>query len=58
EYLMSLLAWHTGFPAFLVFALIQAALTLWLYTIILDVQADWLYRREQLILEVVTTRPD
>jgi len=58
EYLMSLLAWHTWFPAFLVFALIQAALTLWLYTVILDVQAEWLYRREQQILEVVTTRPD
>ena len=58
EYLMSLLEWHTWFPAFLVFALIQAALTFWLYTIILEVQAEWLYRREQLILEVVTTRPD
>lgn len=58
EYMMFLLAWHTWFPAFLVFALIQAALTLWLYTIILDVQADWLYRREQLILQVVTTRPE
>ena len=58
EYLMSLLEWDTWFPTFLVFSLVQAVLMLWLYSLFLNVQAEWLYRREQNILEVVTTNAE
>jgi hypothetical protein len=58
EYLMQLMNWGNGFPAFLVLAILQTALVIWLYTALLDRQAEWLSRREQRILEVVTTKPD
>ena len=54
EYLMEVLNWHTGFPAFLFLQLIQVAIFLYIYSIFLDLQADLLYQREQRVLEVVT----
>lgn len=58
EYLMHLMAWGEGFPTFLVLVLIQTALMIWLYLVILDRQAEWLHRREQEILAVVTTKAE
>ena len=56
EYLMSLLDWHTWFPAYLFFMVVETGLVIWIYSAILDHQAESLYQREQRILEVVATR--
>lgn len=56
EFLMYLLDWHTGFPAYLFFMIIESGLVIWLYTSILDYQAEQFYQREQRILAVVTAR--
>ena len=56
EYIMSLLDWHTWFPAYLFFMIVETGLVIWLYSAVLDSQAELLYQREQRILEVVTTR--
>jgi ABC-2 type transport system permease protein len=58
EYAMHVLDWHAWFPAFLVFSLVQAAVTLWLYATLLHAQGHLLQRREQQILEVVTQKVD
>jgi len=58
EYLMYLLDWHTWFPAYLIFMLVETGLVILGYSVILNHQADSLYRREQRILEVVTARVD
>ena len=56
EYLMSLLDWHTWFPAYLIFMIVETGLVLWVYSVILGHQAESLYKRELRILDVVTTR--
>ena len=58
EYLMHLLNWGDGFPTYFLLTLIQTALMTWLYSLILDKQGEWLSRREQEILAVVTTKAD
>ena len=58
EYLISILNRHTWFPAYLFFILVETGLVLWIYSFILNIQAEQLYRREQRILEVVTARVD
>ena len=55
---MSLLDWHTSFPAYLFFMIVETGLVIWVYSIILNSQAEHLYRREQRILEVVTAKVD
>lgn len=58
EYLMHLVAWGEGFPVFLLLALVQTGLMLWLYWVMLDKLAERLFYREQCILDVVTTRAE
>ena len=58
EYLLQLGGRADVFPAFFVFTLLQTALLLWLYWIVLDRQGEWLLRREQRILDVVATADD
>jgi len=45
-------------PVYLLLSLLECGLVLWIYRRCLDVQARWLERREQSILEVVTSRAE
>jgi ABC-2 type transport system permease protein len=56
EALFALMKWATWFPAFLVLGMVQAAVVLWLYRIALDWQGGLLQRREQKILEIVSSK--
>jgi hypothetical protein len=49
------LAW---FPAYLVFGVVQAALTVWVYRLVLDWEGGLLQRREQQILQIVGARAE
>jgi ABC-2 type transport system permease protein len=58
EALFSVMNWYPGFPAYLVFGVIQAIVAVWLYRRVLDWEGGLLQRREQQILEVVGTRAE
>jgi hypothetical protein len=45
-------------PAYLIFAVVECALVVWLYPVILKSQGDFLERRERRILEVVTAKTE
>ena len=48
--------WLPSFPAYLVFAVLQAVVAIWLYRIALEWEGELMQRREQQILEIVATR--
>ena len=56
EALLRASGWGVWFPAFLVFGIVQAAVTVWLYRLALDWEGSLLQSREQRILEVVGSR--
>jgi hypothetical protein len=56
EALLSSKHWFAGFPAYLVFGVVQAIVTVWLYRRVLDWEGDLLRRREPKILEIVSSR--
>jgi hypothetical protein len=54
-----LLAWSgtlSWLPAYLIFTIAECAVVVWLYPLALDAQGQWLQRREQKILEIVTKK--
>jgi ABC-2 type transport system permease protein len=59
EFLLSLTkSSFAGFPAYLLLAIIEAAVMIWLYPQFLSSEARLLERREQRILEIVTTKAE
>jgi len=56
EFLLSWTNTFAWFPAYLLFTIVEVVLVTWLYTVILEKQGRMLERREQKILEVVTTK--
>jgi hypothetical protein len=50
------LGWTTHVPIFLLLSLVECAVIVWLYRLVLDWQGDLLQRREQRILEIVTNK--
>jgi hypothetical protein len=56
EFLLTYTNTFTWFPAYLIFTIVEVVLVVWLYFQILDKQGLLLARREQKILEVVTTK--
>ena len=56
EFLLSWTDSFAWFPAYLIFTIVEAGLVVWLYIRILDGQGRMLERREQKILEAVTTK--
>jgi len=58
EYLIHFVSGGDGFPVFLPLTIVQTALMAWLYSLVLDKQGEWLGRREQEILVIVTTKAD
>jgi len=58
EALLSFSGSATWFPAYLILAVSECALMLWLYPRILSSEGDLLERRERRILEVVTTKAE
>jgi hypothetical protein len=58
EALFALMKWTVWFPTFLVLSMVQVAVMLWLYRIALKCQGDFLQRREQKILEIVSLKAE
>jgi ABC-2 type transport system permease protein len=58
DYLVQQFPWGEWIPAYLIFSLLVALVTLFVYRIVLDYQGGLLQRRELLILEAVTTKDD
>jgi len=56
EFLLSWAGWSTWFPAYLVFILLESAAVICVYPLVVDWQGELLQRREQQILEVVTSK--
>jgi hypothetical protein len=48
--------WLPSFPAYLVFAALQAVVAVWLYRIALEWEGELMQRREQQILKIIATR--
>ena len=58
EFLLSLNGTLSWFPAYLLFMIVECALAIWLYPMILESEGQLLARREQKILEIVTTKAE
>ena len=58
EFLLSISQTLPWFPVYMVLAIGECALVLWLYPLALKSQGEFLERRERRILEVVTTRSE
>jgi ABC-2 type transport system permease protein len=58
EYVLAEFGSITWFPAYLILALAECTLMVWLYPRILGSQGDLLERRERKILEIVTTKAE
>jgi ABC-2 type transport system permease protein len=58
EALFVLMKWAAWFPAFLVLGMVQVAVVLWLYRVALNWQGGLLQRREQKILEIVSSKAE
>jgi hypothetical protein len=56
EFLLTWTNTFAWFPAYLIFTIVEVALVVWLYVEVLERQGRMLERREQKILEVVTTK--
>jgi len=58
EALFRFMKWTTWFPAFLVLGVLQFAFVIWLYRLALNWQGTLLQRREQKILQVVSSKSE
>jgi ABC-2 type transport system permease protein len=58
EALFTLMKWAVWFPAFLVLGIIQVAVMLWLYRVVLNWQGGLLQRHEQKILEIISLKAE
>jgi ABC-2 type transport system permease protein len=58
EFLLSWSGTMAWFPAYLILAIVECAAMLWLYPVLLGHQGQLLGRREQRILEIVTTKAE
>jgi ABC-2 type transport system permease protein len=58
EMVLRYLKWAPWFPAFLVFGMVQFAVVLWLYLLVINWQGGLLQQREQKILEVVSSKAE
>ena len=58
EALLTVTKWAAWFPAFLVLGVVQVAIVLWLYRLALNWQGDLLQRREQEILQIVSSKSE
>jgi hypothetical protein len=58
EFLLSLSQTLPWFPVYMVLAIVECALVLWLYPLALKSQGEFLQRRERRILEIVTTKTE
>ena len=58
EFLLSLSQTMPWFPVYMVLAIVECALVLWLYPMALKSQGEFLQRRERRILEIVTARTE
>jgi len=56
EYLFSWSGRYTWFPAYLIFTVAEFAIVARLYPLVLDFEGNLLHRREQRILEIVTSK--
>jgi hypothetical protein len=56
EAIFRAMQWSPWFPAYLVFGVAQAALTIWVYSHVVEWEGRLLQRREQQILEIVGGR--
>jgi len=56
EFLLRRWGWPASLPVYLLLTLIEAAVVLYLYPPVLALQGDMLHRREQRILEIVTSK--
>jgi len=56
EFVLAWAGWWTWFPAYLVFILLESAAVACVYPLVVDWQGELLQRREQQILEVVTSK--
>jgi hypothetical protein len=58
EFLLSMSATMPWFPVYMVLAILECALVVWLYPLALQSQGEFFQRRERRILEVVTTKTE
>jgi hypothetical protein len=58
EFALSTWTSLSWFPAYLIFAILECALMIWLYPVILKSQGEFLERRERKILDVVTAKTE
>jgi ABC-2 type transport system permease protein len=58
EALLAAVNWFAAFPAYLAFGVVQVIVTVWVYRLVVDWQGDLLQRREQQILEIVSSRAE
>ena len=56
EFLLDWSGTLSWLPAYLIFTIAECAVVVWLYPLALDAQGQWLQRREQKILEIVTKK--
>jgi hypothetical protein len=58
EALFGAMNWLAWFPAFLVFGIVQAVVTAWVYRVVIDWEGALLQRRELRVLEIVASRAE
>jgi hypothetical protein len=58
EFLFSLSDTLSWIPVYLILAIVECALAIWLYPVVLEAQGQLLQRRERRILEIVTTKTE
>jgi ABC-2 type transport system permease protein len=58
EALFTLMKWAEGFPVFLVLGMVQVAVMIWLYRVVLNWQGSLLQRQEKKILEIVSLKAE
>ncbi len=56
EWAVQEIGWFGGVPIDLLLSLLECAIVVYVYHLILRWQGDWLQAREQQILQIVTTR--
>lgn len=56
EWAAEAMGWRYGVPIDLIFSVLECAIVVCLYVLLLRFQGDWLQAREQRILQMVTTR--
>ncbi len=58
ELAMEEIGWRHGIPIDLLLSLVECAVIVYIYGLLLGLQGDWLQSREQRILQIVTTRAE